>query len=44
MSEPSITFHDGKAHLIRMCEEFVDGRWEPFVSMEPLKDESTRVQ
>ena len=44
MSEPSITFYDGKAYLIRTCQELVDGRWEPFVSMEPVKDGSTRVQ
>ena len=44
MSEPTITFHDGKAYLIRTCEELVDGRWEAFVSMEPVKDGSTRVQ
>jgi len=44
MSEPTITFHDGKAYFIRVCEEFVDGRWEGFVSMQPVKDGSARVQ
>jgi hypothetical protein len=44
MSEPTITFHDGKAYLIRTCEEFVNGRWEGFVSVEPVKDASERVQ
>ena len=44
MSEPTITFHNGTAYLIRTCEELVDGRWEDFVSMEPVKDASGRVQ
>jgi hypothetical protein len=44
MSEPTITFHDGKAYLILVCEEFVNGRWEGFVSMQPMKDGSACVQ
>jgi hypothetical protein len=44
MSEPTITFHDGKAYLIRVCEELVNGRWEGFVSMQRVKDASERVQ
>ena len=44
ISEPTFTFHDCKAYLIRTCEEFVDGRWEAFVSMEPSKDGSTRIE
>jgi hypothetical protein len=44
MSEPRITFHRGKAYLLRICEELIDGHWESFVSMEPVKDASTRVQ
>ena len=43
-SEPTITFHNGKTYLIRTCEEFVDGRWEGFVSMQPVKPATERVQ
>jgi hypothetical protein len=44
MDEPTITFHNGKAYLIRTCYEMVAGRWEGFVSMVPVKDASRRVQ
>jgi hypothetical protein len=44
MSEPTITFHDGKAYEIRTCEELVSGRWEGFVSMQPVKLATERVQ
>jgi len=44
MSKPTITFHDGKAYLVRVCEEFVNGRWEGFASMVPVNDGSERVQ
>lgn len=45
MGEPTITFHNGKTYLIRTCEEFIDDRWEGFVSMELVKDASgERVQ
>lgn len=44
MSEPTITFHNGKVYLIRTCQELIDGRWESFVSMEPVQDASERAQ
>lgn len=44
MDEPTITFHNGEAYIVRTCYELIAGRWEGFVSMVPVKDASTRVQ
>lgn len=38
LGEPTITLHNGKPYLIRTNYELVDGRWEGFVSMEPVKE------
>jgi hypothetical protein len=44
MSEPTITFRDGKAYEIRTCEDLIGGRWEPFITMRPVKLATERVQ
>jgi len=41
MSEPVLRIHKRKTYAVRMCEELVEGRWEGFVSMEPVKEPVT---
>ena len=44
MSPATLTFHEGGLFEIRTCEELLDGRWEGFVSMRPVKPATERVQ
>jgi hypothetical protein len=36
-SIPVATFHDGKPIWLTVCEEFVGGKWEGFVSIRARK-------
>ena len=36
MSEPELRIHRGKTYAVRACEELVGGRWEGFISMQPV--------
>ena len=39
MSEPTLTVgRDGQTYRTRLCEELIEGRWEGFVSMEPVAE------
>jgi hypothetical protein len=29
--------HTGKLVIVTVCEDLVEGRWEPFVSVRPVK-------
>jgi hypothetical protein len=42
-SAPKLTFHRGKIYRMRVCDELIGGRWEGFVSMEPVS-EPTSIQ
>jgi len=33
-NNPMTNIHSGKLGLLRTCEELVEGRWEPFTSMD----------
>ncbi len=43
-SAPLPTMHNGKPYLLTVCQELVGGRWEGFVSMQPLPLASSRIQ
>jgi hypothetical protein len=40
---PTKEVHDGKPVLVTVCEEYVDGRWEGFVSVAPLPTEAEKA-
>jgi hypothetical protein len=39
-----ITKHDGKLYRLRECLELIEGHWEGFVSMHPVKQEEQNDQ
>jgi len=36
---PNPTYHNGKPYMLVECAEWVEGRWEGFVAMHPLKEQ-----
>jgi hypothetical protein len=44
MTAPELRFHRGKAFWVRQCEELIGGRWEGFISMEPAKNATEKIQ
>jgi hypothetical protein len=38
-----LAFHNERPYLIRTCYEFIDGRWEGFVSMDMLDEPATEI-
>jgi hypothetical protein len=37
-----ITNHNGKEYRLKQCYELIEGHWEGFVSMHPVKQEESK--